>query len=125
MRPVFIQLRTMSIPITQAALAILALYLVLGIVVGLFLGIAGLKRIDHAAKGAPIGFRVVIFPALVALWPFMLMKWIRAGKGACYPNPEKPVGFLALLAAQRWGFVLLVLVVAPLGVLAWIFRIGS
>jgi hypothetical protein len=37
----------------------------------------GAAAIDHAARGAGIGFRLFIFPASAALWPLLLVKWIK------------------------------------------------
>lgn len=104
---------------------VVAIYLGIGIVVGLFVQIRGLHRIDHAAKGAPLGFRILIFPAMVALWPVILGKWFRGGDACEYPDPEKPVGLLGQLEVQRWGVAFLMLIVAPLAIVAWVYRIGS
>jgi len=41
----------------------------------LFLGI---RRVDPAAHGAGWGFRILILPGLVALWPVMARRWARA-----------------------------------------------
>ena len=38
----------------------------------------GVQRVDPAAKGAPIGFRLLILPGCTALWPFLLGRWLRA-----------------------------------------------
>jgi hypothetical protein len=37
----------------------------------------GVQRIDPVAKGAPITFRCLIFPGVVALWPLFLTRWVR------------------------------------------------
>ena len=37
----------------------------------------GVGRVDPAAAGAPIGFRFLIFPGSLALWPLLLTKWVR------------------------------------------------
>ncbi len=57
-------------------------YAALGIVVAVPIAAFGLGRIDPAAQGAPFAFRLLVLPGLVGLWPVMLMKWVRAGKGA-------------------------------------------
>jgi hypothetical protein len=44
-----------------------------------FLGL-GLTRIDHGAKGAGLGFRLLILPGLIALWPLMLIRWLSGGQ---------------------------------------------
>lgn len=50
--------------------------------VGLLFAIAfvarGAARIDRAAAGATIGFRLIVLPAAMALWPWLLGRWLRA-----------------------------------------------
>lgn len=36
----------------------------------------GVERIDPAAKGTPLMFRLLIFPGVVALWPLLLKRWL-------------------------------------------------
>ena len=59
-------------------LAIAAVYAAVGVLFALAFVTVGVERIDHAVHGAPLGFRVLILPASVALWPLMLTKWIRS-----------------------------------------------
>jgi hypothetical protein len=40
--------------------------------------IRGVQRVDPAAKGAPLGFRLLILPGCAALWPLLLGRWMRA-----------------------------------------------
>jgi hypothetical protein len=35
----------------------------------------GVQKIDPEARGAGIGFRTLIFPGVVALWPLLLRRW--------------------------------------------------
>ena len=59
----------------------LGIYLVAGIAFAVPFALRGAGAIDPAAKGGTWGFRVLTFPGVVALWPFMLVKWRRgAGK---------------------------------------------
>jgi len=48
-------------------------------VLGFFFALAfvtkGVGRIDPGAHGAPWTFRVLIFPATVALWPLLARRW--------------------------------------------------
>jgi hypothetical protein len=60
-------------------LGVAGFYLAIGLVVALYLLIRGLSRLDPAAMGATRGFRVLVFPGLVALWPLLLRKWLRSG----------------------------------------------
>ncbi|MBI1213804.1 MAG: hypothetical protein GC190_20275 [Alphaproteobacteria bacterium] len=39
----------------------------------------GVGRIDPAARGSGLGFRLIILPGVVALWPLMLIRWIAGG----------------------------------------------
>ena len=41
----------------------------------------GAAVIDPSVPGSTFGFRIVILPGVVALWPVLLMKWSRAGRG--------------------------------------------
>jgi hypothetical protein len=43
-----------------------------------FLG-RGLARVDAAAGESTIGFRLIVLPGTVALWPLLLRRWWRGG----------------------------------------------
>ena len=64
----------------EAILAAVGMYALVGVVFAALFVTAGVSKVDVAAKGGPIGFRVLIFPGSTALWPVMLVKWLRAGK---------------------------------------------
>ena len=51
----------------------------------------GVERVDPAARGATWGFRVVIVPGVVVLWPLLLRRW-RAG---AHPPEERNAHRLA------------------------------
>ena len=55
---------------------LLILYAALGIVFGIPFVWAGVQRIDPVAKGAGAGFRLIILPGVVALWPALLLRWL-------------------------------------------------
>jgi hypothetical protein len=57
-----------------------ALYAAVGAVFALVFLSLGLNRIDHGAKGAGLGFRLMILPGLIALWPLMLIRWLSGGQ---------------------------------------------
>jgi len=48
--------------------------------------VRGLRRFDASAGTGPWGFRVLISPGLVALWPWLLA---RARSGAGHPHAER------------------------------------
>ena len=58
----------------------------MGLVVALALELRGLARIDPAVTGSSWGFRIAIFPGLVALWPLLLRRWLA---GANKPPEER------------------------------------
>lgn len=69
-----------SIETIEAVLEGVALYAAAGAVfAALFLSL-GLSRIDNGAKGAGLGFRLLIIPGLIALWPLMLIRWLSGGQ---------------------------------------------
>jgi len=37
----------------------------------------GVERLDSEAKGAGIGFRLLILPGVAAFWPLLLQRWVR------------------------------------------------
>ena len=69
----------MSVAIAHALLVALAAYAVVGTVVAVPFVIAGIGRVDPAARSAPWTFRALVFPGVVALWPLLLSRWLKAG----------------------------------------------
>ena len=70
-------MRTMAL--AEFIVMALGLYVAVGIVFAIFFVTLGVARVDPAARGAPWGFRLIILPGTVALWPIMLLKFIRGG----------------------------------------------
>ena len=62
-------------------LMLVAGYAALGLIVGVALAFVGIHRIDPVSIGSPWCFRLLVLPGLAGLWPVMLVKWARAGKG--------------------------------------------
>jgi len=68
-----------------ALLILLGAYLACGLVFAVPFALAGVKRIDpHAARGS-WGFRLLIIPGTMALWPLLLLRWT---KGVQEPPAE-------------------------------------
>lgn len=59
---------------------VVGVYAAIGVVCGGAFVVRGVGRVDVAAKDAPIGFRLVVFPGAAALWPWVLVRWLRAPK---------------------------------------------
>ena len=55
----------------------LTAYAALGIVFAILFVSVGVQRVDAVAKGAGFGFRLLILPGVTALWPILLLRWVR------------------------------------------------
>lgn len=66
----------MSEATAETLVLAIGLYFAVGVFVGLIFMFGGAGRIDPAAKGKGLPFRVrlLIFPGIVGLWPIMLTK---------------------------------------------------
>ncbi len=63
-----------------------ATYVALGVLFAVPFVILGIGRIDPAAKHGTRGFRVMVFPGVVALWPVLLRRWL---SGSTRPPAER------------------------------------
>ena len=59
---------------------LLPVYLLLGLAFGIAFVIWGIHKVDEDAVGTGLGFRLIILPGMMAFWPVMLLKWLRARK---------------------------------------------
>jgi hypothetical protein len=50
------------------------LYFAIGFLFALYFAFKGAGKIDEGAKEVTLTFRLLIFPASIALWPFLLKK---------------------------------------------------
>ncbi len=62
-------------------------YLALGALFAIAFAVRGASAIDPAAAGAHWGFRILVIPGAIALWPFMLRKWIAARQPPAEHHP--------------------------------------
>lgn len=53
----------------------LALYAAAGLLFGLVFVTIGVGRVDVRALKAPLGFRLILLPGAVALWPLLAKRW--------------------------------------------------
>lgn len=69
---------------TGADLVLLAAagYLAAGLVFGVAFVTVGVARIDTAARGTSVAFRLLILPGSVALWPLLAAKWAQHKGGS-------------------------------------------
>jgi hypothetical protein len=92
----------------------LGAYLAVGVLAATALHLRGLRTIDPGVIGSGFGFRLLITPGLVALWPLMIGAWRRALRGATN-DPE--IDSAALRRRHFW-FAHIVGVVAIAGAAA-------
>ena len=63
----------------------LGIYVALGVAFAAPFVLRGAARIDPAARDVTVGFRLIIVPAVVTLWPILLRRWL-AGR---HPREER------------------------------------
>ena len=79
----------------------LGVYLLIGVLLLYPMHRYALPRIDASADGASRGFRMVVTPGLVALWPVILFKWSAARRGRDpHGSPDHPVPSLRIRRLQ-------------------------
>ena len=71
--------------VAEVTLLIALAYVLCGLAVGVPFVLRGVDRIDEAARGATVAFRLLILPGTVALWPLMAAKWIKAPRSGGHP----------------------------------------
>ena len=69
--------------IVSIAFIIAAIYIVCGIIFYVAFITKGIEKVDASAHGATWGFKLIIIPGVIALWPLLLKKWREA------PHPLK------------------------------------
>ena len=68
----------MLITIVTIIIWIVSIYLICGAVFTILFFLRGLSIVDEGANGSTIGFRIIIIPGCLSLWPLLLRKWIQA-----------------------------------------------
>ncbi len=59
------------------AIYILYLYLIIGLGFALFFVFVGAEKIHHNIKGSGVGLKLLLLPASVILWPYLLKRVIQ------------------------------------------------
>lgn len=99
-------------------LVMLGLYAACGVVVAARLHAGALRRIDPAVTGAGWGFRLLITPGLVALWPAMVRRALAVRRGVPVGSPyDTPLRAAGLRSLQRLATQVLA-ILAPLALVA-------
>ena len=88
----------MLVQIVRVGWAIVGAYLALGALFAVPFVLRGAAAIDPAARGGTLGFRLVILPGAVLLWPWLARRW---RSGATAPDPARTAHVRAALRARR------------------------
>ena len=59
-------------------IALIGLYVAVGLAVGLAFVTFGVTRVLPEPAPVTLGARVLLFPGAAALWPYVLMRWVKA-----------------------------------------------
>ncbi|OQP57237.1 hypothetical protein A3860_11820 [Niastella vici] len=65
--------------VISIVLILIVTYLACGLLFAIPFVIKGVDKIDEAANGGSIGFRIIIIPGAMVFWPLLLKKWIKQG----------------------------------------------
>jgi hypothetical protein len=67
----------MSEQLAGSIVSAIGLYLGVGVLIALPFVWRGAGRLDPRGLGSGVGFRAILIPASVVLWPWLLIWWIR------------------------------------------------
>lgn len=108
--------------LVRTSLLLLSSYGMLGVFFALAFHLWGLNRIDEATRGAGIGFRLLITPGIVALWPLMAWRWWASQGVRPFPGgPDSPFPPRRLRAAHAlaWKVLAITIPLVVAAALAW------
>lgn len=106
----------MNLPLS--ILAAIGLYLLAGALFALAFVAVGLTRIDPAAKGSHVGVRLLLLPGSAALWPVLLVRWLRKSPRPASHTDPRPMA-PRLIAWHRAAWPLAALLAAAVVGFAW------
>jgi hypothetical protein len=61
----------------QLFIDVLAAYGLAGAIFAVAFVTVGIHRVDPVAEHTPLGFRLIVLPGAAALWPLLLVRWLR------------------------------------------------
>lgn len=67
-------------PMIESILFVVAFYLFSGFLFSVWFIFLGVDRIDPAARGSSVGFRFLILPGAVVIWPLLLIRCLQVRK---------------------------------------------
>jgi len=87
----------MFVELIQALVLAFEVYAVVGMLFAVAFVARGARAIDRVAEDGTLGFRLLILPGAAALWPLLLVRWLRASG----EPPEEQSPHRRLAAEQR------------------------
>lgn len=78
----------MPLSVARAIVAVLSAYAGLGLAFALVFVWTGIGRLDPMARTGSPGFRLMVLPAVAALWPLLAWRWLCARRAAA-PDQQR------------------------------------
>ena len=73
-------------PLAETIVSAFTGYAAVGLGFAIIFLTVGIHQVDKQARGSGVGFRLIILPGVAALWPLLLMRWVR---GVAEPPVER------------------------------------
>lgn len=70
----------MPLPLANTLALLVEAWLLLGLAAAGALLWRGLTRLDPATRGAGVGFKLLLLPGMVLLWPLLLWSWFAGSR---------------------------------------------
>ena len=77
------------ITFVQTLVTLAGVYLALGILFAIPFVFRGVNRIDPVAGGSSWGFRLIIIPGVIVLWPLLARRWMTRRPPPVECNPHR------------------------------------
>ena len=110
------------IELVRTSLLMLAVYGAAGLLFAVPFQWRGLHTLDAGANGSGIGFRLLITPGVVALWPLLALRWWRATRSDVSgdtPWAQVSPSRLRITHAVAWKILALIIPVIVTAALWW------
>jgi hypothetical protein len=75
--------------LANTLVTLLGIYVLLGILFAVPFILRGVNRIDPLAGKSTVGFRLLVFPGSVALWPLLAKRWLWNAPPPQERNPHR------------------------------------
>lgn len=66
----------------------LAIYAAVGIVAALAFVVGGVSKVLPEPMALTFGARLLLLPGAFLLWPYVVMRWLKAGCAHCHVHPH-------------------------------------